>query len=87
MLYTSADSYSFGDVTKTVVSSIKSNQLEAAKSKKPPLLLGTKSRDDEIEESVREALEKWDSNTSQKDELKECQKKAEEYVAMIEQGE
>jgi hypothetical protein len=82
-----SDSYSFGDVTKTVISSIKSNQLKVVNTKKEPLLLGTKSLDDRIEQSVSEALEKWDEALLEKDGMKERQTKVEQYVDLIEKGE
>lgn len=83
-----SESYTFGDVTKTVVSSIKSNQLDAVKSTQQPLLIGAKSVDDKvIEQSVSEALEKWDDALMKKEEMKDRKAKVEQYVELIEKGE
>jgi hypothetical protein len=81
------DSYSFGDVTKAVVSNIKSNQLEVVNTKRRPLLLGTKSDDGTIiDQSVSEALDKWDKALLERDEGRERKAMVEKYVELIEKG-
>jgi hypothetical protein len=79
------ETYSFGDVTKAVVSSIKTNQLNAVNKStgnNERLLLG--SVDGKMEQSVVQALDTWDKFLSERDELKTNRAKLERYVAFIE---
>ena len=80
------ESYTFGDVTKKVVSNIKSNQQNAVKNNEP-LLLGTASINEKMDRSIGEAIETWDKALMEKGELKERREKLDKYVQLIEKGE
>lgn len=75
--YTGKESYEFGDVTKKVVSTFADNENVATKE-----TIGTKSAKD-IEPSVIEALDKWDSLSDKQ--LQEGLDKIEQYVELVEQ--
>jgi hemerythrin-like domain-containing protein len=82
-----SESYSFGDVTKAVVSNIQSNQLEVVNKKQRLVLLGTKSANETmIEQTVSEALDEWDKALTERDEGKGRKAMVEQYVELIEKG-
>ena len=87
-----SDSYSFGDVTKMVVSNIISEQSRSSTDESKSIerqapLLGMKTSKGYLEPNVREALEKWDKLLAESEESKNDRVKLEQYLSIVEKGE
>mmetsp|Transcript_724 Transcript_724/g.1197 ORF Transcript_724/g.1197 Transcript_724/m.1197 type:complete len:246 (+) Transcript_724:300-1037(+) len=80
--YTGKEEYEFGDVTKKVVSIFADETQGQVVTKDSPAMIGMKSANNDMEPSIVEALDKWD--TLSEKQLQDGIDEIEQYVDLVE---